>query len=347
MARQPLLDSPTKNHFIGCVLAGKSIRRAAKDHNIPPTTANDLFHKYKETGSTHRRSGSGRLSTVTPRVEHHLKYLAVKFRRMPFGELSKLVEPKISASTVWRVLNQAGYHRRKAWKVIYLKPEQKAVRLQWAKDHKDWKAEDWAWVIYSDEAYVVLGESKGTIYVTRTADEVYHDDCIILKYKQSDLRVMVWGCILKGLKGPMVILDYPGGSGGGMTAARYQEQVLDHVLHDFYQQMCEEWGQVLFQQDGASSHTAKSTTAWLDRNQIERIRHPAASPDVNPIEPVWHDLKELIRACKHIPTTLKELKEAVKEAWDQVPIAKIDKYVTSMEERVQAVIKAKGGHTPF
>jgi len=103
-----------------------------------------------------------------------------------------MVEPKICQHS-WRVLNQAGYHRRKTQKVIYLKPKQKAVRLQWAKDYKDWKAEDWARVIYSDEAYVVLGESKGTVYVTRTADEVYHDDCIIPKYKQSDLRVMVWG----------------------------------------------------------------------------------------------------------------------------------------------------------
>jgi hypothetical protein len=80
---------------------------------------------------------------------------------------------------------------------------------------------------------------------------------------------------------------------------------------------------------------------------VKRIHHPAASPDVNPIEPVWHDLKEFIRACEHIPTTLEELKEAVKEAWDQVSIAKVNKYVWSMEDWVRAVIKAKGGHTPF
>ena len=100
--------------------------------------------------------------------------------------------------------------------------------------------EDWAQVLYSDEAYVVLGESKGTVYVTRTVDKVFHDDCVVPKYKQSDLRVMVWGCIIEGVKGPQVILEYPGGRGGGMTAARYQDQVLDKVVHNFYQKMCEE-----------------------------------------------------------------------------------------------------------
>ena len=127
-------------------------------------------------------------------------------------------------------------------------------------------------------------------------DEVFHDDCMVPKYKQSDLRVMVWGCIMEGVKGPLVILGYPGGRGGGMTTVGYQDQVLDKVAHNFYQKMCEERGQVLFQQDGASSHTAKSTAAWLDHNLVERIHHPAASPDVNPIKPVWHDLKEFIQA---------------------------------------------------
>ena len=167
MAWQPLLDSPLKNHFIGSIQTGKSIWQAAKDHNIAPATANDIYHKYNKTGTTHWCAGSGRPSTVTPQIEHHLKYLAVKFWWIPFGELGKLVEPKVSASTVQKVLNTAGYHQWKAQKVIYLKPEQKAARLQWAKDFRHWKLEDWAQVLYLDEAYVVLGESKGAVYVPR------------------------------------------------------------------------------------------------------------------------------------------------------------------------------------
>ena len=99
-----------------------------------------------------------------------------------------------------------------------------------------------------------------------------------------------------------------------MTAAQYQEQVLDKVLHDLYQSMVEECGQVLFQQDGAPSHTAKSTRQWLNRNEIKIMPHPPGSPDLNPIEPLWHTLKDLIHNWPHIPTTLDELKIAVNEA---------------------------------
>ena len=39
---------------------------------------------------------------------------------------------------------------------------------------------------------------------------------------------------MKGKKGPLFVLEYPEGRGGGMTLAQYQEQVLEGVLHDFH-----------------------------------------------------------------------------------------------------------------
>ena len=71
------------------------------------------------------------------------------------------------------------------------------------------------------------------------------------------MRVMVWGCIMKGRKGPLAVLEYPGGQGGGMTGQQYISQVLEAHLHTLYNQMKEERPEVVFQQDGAPSHTSK------------------------------------------------------------------------------------------
>jgi hypothetical protein len=57
-------------------------------------------------------------------------------------------------------------HRRKARAVIFLTWEQKQKQLKWAKQHVDWDMEDFSRVIYSDEAYIVLGDNKGPILVT-------------------------------------------------------------------------------------------------------------------------------------------------------------------------------------
>jgi len=142
---------------------------------------------------------------------------------------------------------------------------------------------------------------------------------------------------MKGQKGPLVVLEYPGGRGGGMTAKRYQDQVLKPVLEPFYRQMTEERGRVLFQQDGASGHRAKTTIAHLDDKAcaINRFPHLAKSPDMSPIEPLWSTLKRHIRKRPHIPSSLDELKQAAQEAWDAIMEADIDAHVDHMARGTQ------------
>lgn len=150
---------------------------------------------------------------------------------------------------------------------MYLKHAHKVAQRKWAKDCKEFMDEDWERIIWSDESYIYIGDDRGTVWVTRAPDKEYDEDCVIPTFKQSSIHLMVWGCIMHRKKGPLVILEYPGGRGGGMTADRYQEQVLDKVLYNYYLRMSEEKGMVLFQQDGASSHTAKSTRVWLGIRQ--------------------------------------------------------------------------------
>jgi hypothetical protein len=122
---------------------------------------------------------------------------------------------------------------------------------------------------------------------------------------------------------------------------------LEAVLYDYYTERLEELGDVKFQQDGAPLHTARSTTTWLLRNSINQFLHPPSSPDLSPIEPLWKTFKNYIRACPHLPTSLNELKTAVREAWDQVTEKNINKHVKHMQDHVLAVLAAKGGHTKY
>ena len=39
---------------------------------------------------------------------------------------------------------------------------------------------------------------------------------------------------MKGQKGPLIVLEYLRGKGGGMNSAHYQEQVLDGVFKGFF-----------------------------------------------------------------------------------------------------------------
>jgi hypothetical protein len=94
-------------------------------------------------------------------------------------------------------------------------------RVEWAKNHAEWTEEEWNRVIWSGEVYVVLGDWTGTVWVTWTANEEYDKACVVPKFKQSNLHLMAWSCIMKNKKGPIIILEYPRGQGGGMTSVRY------------------------------------------------------------------------------------------------------------------------------
>ncbi|GLB43951.1 putative encoded by [Lyophyllum shimeji] len=158
---------------------------------------------------------------------------------------------------------------------------------------------------------------------------------------------MVWGCIILGQKGPLIVLEYPGGKGQSMNSERYREQVLEGVLLDFHARMKAARGSVTFQQDNAPSHKSKATKRWFASQAIPLLFHPSSSPDLNPIEPVWHELKARLRTLPHPPNTVEALKDAVYHVWDELPVEDIDKHIRRMPDRVTAVLAAKGGHTQF
>jgi transposase len=337
-------NSPKKNRLIGTILAGKTIQEAAELNNIPHSTAKKIWGKYRATGTTSNRPRSGRPPKVTEKTRRLLVWTARKNRRTPLKDIGNQMEPKLSGPTVARHLALDGYHRRVGRKVPFLTKGQKRKRLMWARQQKGY---DWSKVIWSDECYVYLDDTRGRVFVTRRADEEFDEDCLIPTFKQSDIRVMVWGCIMKGRKGPLVVLEYPGGKGGGMNAKRYQEQVLEGKLLEFWSEMNSERHDVVFQQDGAPSHTAKSTKKWLADHDIPIFPHPPSSPDLNPIERVWHELKSGIRSWPHHPTSVNKLITVVEAVWDGIMVEKIDKYVNCMDDVVDAVLAAKGGHTRF
>jgi hypothetical protein len=151
-------------------------------------------------------------------------------------------------------LKEQGYHRHVARKCPWLKPEHKKACKAYGKRYGQWKKEEFWKVGYSDECYIYMDDCHGRIFVTQHEDEEWDEDCIVPTFTQSSVRVMVWGCVFRGQKGLLIVLEYPGGKQGGMTAKHYQEQVLEGVLLDFWEEMKVMKGDIMLQQDNAAAH---------------------------------------------------------------------------------------------
>ena len=103
---------------------------------------------------------------------------------------------------------------------------------------------------------------------------------------------------------------------------------------------------VIFQQDGAGPHRAKAVNDYFKRQKYRVLPWPAHSPDLSPIENLWADLKKRLEE-NHGEIRKAELWKVVEDEWNATSEEFCKRLFTSMPERLEAVIKAKGGYTRY
>lgn len=101
----------------------------------------------------------------------------------------------------------------------------------------------------------------------------------------------------------------------------------------------------IFMHDNDPKHTAKVVKNWLSDEKIPVLDWPAQSPDLNPIENLWNDVKVKVgqQKCKNSD----DLWKAIKEAWDSIPLDKCRKLIESLPRRCEAVKRNKGYSTKY
>ena len=107
-------------------------------------------------------------------------------------------------------------------------------------------------------------------------------------------------------------------------------------------------------QDNAPIHNAKIIKKWFVDASIPVMEWPPYSPDLNPIEHLWHALKSWIR--EHYPELedmgksnedYLAMSRAIHEGWEALGDELMSSLIGSMRARCEAVIRARGWHTKY
>ena len=101
-----------------------------------------------------------------------------------------------------------------------------------------------------------------------------------------------------------------------------------------------------FLQDNDPKHTSEYAKDFMADNRVNWWKTPAESPDLNPIENLWHELKEYIRR-EAKPKTKEELIAGIEKFWGTVSVQKCKKYINHMRKVIPCVIELEGKATGY
>lgn len=323
--------------------AGGTVREVSSILNVSRSTLWDAVQRYQETGSYERRPGSGRKRSTSERDDRFIVNTILRNRHTTAVEvrqsLREVRNVNVSERTIRRRLREKELQPYRPVRVPRLLASHRTRRIQFAENHLEWSNDQWKNVLFTDESRVGLYVSDGRHRVYRRPGERMAACTLQETEGFQGGSVMIWGGISYDARTELVFIER-----GGLTAARYVEEILQPHVTTFRLSIGEDF---ILMHDNARPHVARCVKDYLEEVGIAYMDWPARSPDMNPIEHLWDQLKRRVRGRLTTPRTLQELRNALLEEWRDIPQSNIQNLIRGMSHRLEAVIRVRGGNTEY
>lgn len=319
-----------KGQIIGLWQENVATREIARRLKRNESTIRHQIQKFKKTGNCSRKIGSGRPTKTNSRQNAMIVSTALNNRKFTAREITNKLKLKVSHQTVRNRLHAAKIKSHIAVKKPCISSTNLKKRLEWAKAHRNWTIEQWNSVLFSDETQVMLRQTCQR-RVWRRKNERLKPDCMnpIVKHQKS---IMLWGCFSSKGVGELHMID------GKLNGQKYKLILKNKMITSATAMFGE--GEFKFQHDNSPIHTASVVKNYLRSQNIQLLKWPPQSPDVNPIENIWAEIKR--RSKDRNPTNTDELFNIIQNEWNHLEPNYLNSLIQSMPTRCNEIIKNKG-----
>ena len=341
-----------KGFLKACQYFGISAYRVSKEFDIPKSTACRLYKElknvklednlYKKQKPAHMK-----LEDLHKRGVRNILRAVKKNPKITIDKLCTLLisGQTVSRNVIRRILRRNRFKFRVPSSRPYLKKSTKKKRRLWAKTYKNYTTFDWATVVWSDESNFEIGFStrKQPQWIQNCTKRNGKSLVITRPTVPGNRRkVGIWGAFSGAGTSDLYVLP----QGATMNHQLYLE-VLENNLLPFIEKTKQKFPgkSVIFMQDGARYHWHKDVKEWFLNHDIETMIWPPQSPDLNPIEHIWGNMKKELSMKNPYVTSYVEMTFILSNLWFDLKQVYLNKLIESMPRRVHDVMINHGGNT--
>ena len=99
------------------------------------------------------------------------------------------------------------------------------------------------------------------------------------------------------------------------------------------------------QYDNDSKHKSLESLRFCIKNKIKLIKWPAYSPDLNPIENIWGNIKYYLKSNTF--SNMKSLRKEIEDKWNQIDVEFCKRLTDSVKRIVNIWISLEGALTDY
>lgn len=134
------------------------------------------------------------------------------------------------------------------------------------------------------------------------------------------------------------------GRKGGIDWFIYRERIQTPLLYPFTVAARATRPGIVIMEDNAPAHIHHYHNAPREKLGLRKLAWPASSPDLNPIETIWTEMKDRVKERLGIRITVAGIRQVVEEEWANYPLERINHHILSMHRRIEACIDDNGGN---